>query len=133
MRIISLETLKTMPNGTVFSEIDKWGNFERGIRILTGRFKNRAGFNGEMSLYPCIASNEKGERDIFEMFQNGELIKDKDFPVEWSTTDTSDIDYEENQLFTIFSKSEVVKMIKVLQWALSDLEDDFDMDGVDKE
>lgn len=133
MRIITLETLKTMPNGTVFSEIDKRGNLERGIRILTGRFKNRDGFNGEMSLYPCIASNEKGERDIFGMFKNGELIKDKDFPMEWSTTDTSEIDYEENQLFAIFSKFEVVKMIKVLQWALSDLEDDFDMDEVIKE
>lgn len=133
MRIITLETLKTMPNGTVFSEIDKRGNLERGIRILTGRFKNRDGFNGEMSLYPCIASNEKGELDIFGMFKNGELIKDKDFPMEWSMTDTSEIDYEENQLFAIFSKFEVVKMIKVLQWALSDLEDDFDMDEVIKE
>lgn len=133
MRIITLETLKTMPNGTVFSEIDKWGNLERGIRVLTGRFENRAGFNGEMSLYPSIASNEKGERDIFEMFQNGELIKDKDFPMEWSTTDTSDIDYEENQLFAVFSKVEVAKMIKVLQRALSNLETDFDMDEVIKE
>ena len=43
MKIITLETLKTMPNGTVFSEIDKWGNLENGIRILTGRFENRAG------------------------------------------------------------------------------------------
>lgn len=133
MRIITLETLKTMPNGTVFSEIDKRGNLERGIRILTGRFKNRDGFNGEMSLYPCIASNEKGERDIFGMFKNSELIKDKNFPMEWSMTDTSEIDYEENQLFAIFSKFEVAKMIKVLQWALSDLEDDFDMDEVIKE
>lgn len=133
MRIITLETLKTMPNGTVFSEIDKWGNLENGIRILTGRFENRAGFNGEMTLYPCIASNKKGERDIFEMFQNGELIKDKDFQTEWITDDTSSVDYEENQLFAVFSKFEVVKMIKVLQWALSDLEDDFDMDEVIKE
>lgn len=130
MRVITLETLKTMPNGTVFSEIDKCGNLERGIRILTGRFKNRAGFNGEMTLYPWLASNENGEHDIFEMFENGELIKDKDFQTEWITGDTSHIEYEKNQLFVVFSKAEVAKMIKVLQWALSDLEDDFDMDEV---
>lgn len=130
MKIITLETLKTMPNGTVFSGIDKWGNLENGIRILTGRFENRAGFNGEMDLYPWLASNENGEHDIFEMFENGELIKDKDFQTEWIASDTSPVDYEENQLFAVFSKAEVGKMIKVLQWALSDLEDDFDMDEV---
>lgn len=130
MKIITLETLKTMPNGTVFSEIDKWGNLENGIRILTGRFENRAGFNGEMTLYPWLASNENGEHDIFEMFENGELIKDRDFFTEWITSDTSPVDYEESQLFAVFSKAEVGKMIKVLQWALSDLEDDFDMDEV---
>lgn len=130
MKIITLETLKKIPNGTVFSEIDKWGNLENGIRILTGRFENRAGFNGEMSLYPWLASNKNGEHDVFEMFENGELIKDKDFPTEWITGDTSDTDYEENQLFAVFSKAEVTKMIKVLQWALSDLTTDFDMDEV---
>lgn len=83
-----------------------------------------------MTLYPWLASNENGEHDIFEMFENGELIKDKDFPTEWIADDTSHIDYEKNQLFAVFSKAEVGKMIKVLQWALSDLEDDFDMDEV---
>jgi hypothetical protein len=130
MKIITLETLKTMPNGTVFSEIDKWGNLENGIRILTGRFENRVGFNGEMTLYPWLASNENGEHDVFEMFDNGELIKDRDFPTEWVTSDTSPVGYEESQLFAVFSKTEVGKMIKVLQWALSDLEDDFDTDEV---
>lgn len=130
MKIITIETLKTMPNGTVFSEIDKWGNLENGIRILTGRFEDRAGFNGEMDLYPWLASNENGEHDIFEMFENGELIKDRNFSTEWITSDTSPVDYEENQLFAVFSKAEVGKMIKVLQWALSGLEDDFDMDEV---
>lgn len=38
--------------------------------------------------------------------------------------------YENYKLFAVFSKAEVAKMIKALQWALSDLEDDFDMDEV---
>lgn len=83
-----------------------------------------------MDLYPWLASNKNGEHDVFEMFENGELIKDRDFPTEWITNDTSPVDYEESQLFAVFSKAEVGKMIKVLQWALSGLEDDFDMDEV---
>lgn len=71
-----------------------------------------------------------GSMTFFEMFENGELIKDKDFQTEWITGDTSHIDYEKTQLFAVFSKAEVKKMIKVLQWALSDLEDDFNMDEV---
>ena len=128
MRIITLETLKTMPNGTVFSEIDEWGNLERPICILTGRYDYRVGFNGTMTLFPHIAGDD-GE-GIFNMFENGKLIKDKDFPTEWYTVDVADIDYEKNQLFAVFSKAEICKMIKALHWALSGLEDDFDMDEV---
>lgn len=129
MRIITLETLKTMPNGTVFCTTEEWGNLEGKIRILTGRFDNREGFNGEMGLLPDVAG-DNGE-GIWEMFdKDNKLIKDKDFSTEWCTVDTSDIDYKGNQLFTVFSKKEVAKMIKALQWALSDLKDDFDMDEV---
>lgn len=130
MKIITLETLKTMPNGTVFSEIDKYGEFKHGIHILTGRFEDCSGFDGEMSLYPWLALDKNEEYGIFEILGDKEFMKDKDFQTEWITDDTSPVDYEENQLFAVFSKAEVGKMIKVLQWALSDLEDDFDMDEV---
>ena len=129
MRFITLETLKTMPNGTVFCEVDEWGNLKDEIRILTGRYDDREGFNGEMGLFPWVAGdNGEGIRKMFD--ENNELIKDKDFPTEWSTADTADHDYEKDQLFAVFSKQEVAKMIKALQWALSGTEDDFDMDEV---
>lgn len=57
MRIITLETLKTMPNGTVFCTADEWGDLEGEIHILTGRFENREGFNGEMGLFPNVAGD----------------------------------------------------------------------------
>lgn len=129
MRIITLETLKTMPNGTVFTTTDEWGNLQGEIHILTGRFDNRDGFNGEMGLCPWV-EGDNGE-GIWKMFdKNNELIKSKDFQTEWCTVDTADHDYKKNQLFVVFSKAEVEKMIKVLKWALSGLEDDFDMDEV---
>lgn len=130
MKIITLETLKTMPNGTVFCEIDRWGNFEGDLHILTGRLANKSGFNGEMWLLPWISGEDTGNA-TWKMFgEDNMLIKDKDFPTEWVTVDTADHDYESSQLFSVFSKAEVAKMINALQWALSDLEDDFDMDEV---
>lgn len=129
MRIITLETLKSMPNGTAFCQIDKWGNYEGGLNILTGRYEDRTGFNGIMELLPW--SPDGDEYTNLHMFDdNQELIKDKDFPAEWVTTDTAHHDFEHNQLFMIFSKAEVQKMIQALQWALSGLEDGFDMDEV---
>ena len=130
MRIIALETLKTMPNGTVFCTTDEWGNLESEIRILTGRFDNKDGFNGEIGLFPWVAGDENGNATWKMLDDNSKLITDKDFPTEWITVDASDHDYEPNKLFSVFSKKEVAKMIKALQWALSDLEDDFDMDEV---
>lgn len=129
MRIITLETLKNMPNGTVFCKTDEWGNLNNEIRILTGRYNDRTGFNGEMGLFPEIAG-DNGE-GIWKMFdENNALIKDKDFPTEWCTVDSTDFLYDKNQLFAVFSKTEIAKMIKVLQWALSGLKDDFDMDEI---
>ncbi len=129
MKIITLDTLKNMPNGTVFCEVDKWGNFERDIRVLTGKFDNESRFNGEIGLYPFI-EEEYGQASMFD--ENSVLIKDKNFATGWYTTDTSDIDYEKDQLFAIFTKREVEKMIEMLQWALSGFETDFDMDEVIK-
>lgn len=125
MRIITLETLKSMPNGTAFCQIDKWGNYEGRLNILTGRYEDRTGFNGIMELLPW--SPDGDEYTNIHMFgDNQELIKDKDFPAEWVTTDTAHHDFEPNQLFMVFSKAEVQKMIQALQWALSGLEGDFD-------
>lgn len=129
MKIVDLETLKTMPNGTVFCQIDKWGNYDGELRILTGRFSDRPGFNGEMDLLPWSPDGDE-YTNLHMLDNNQNIIKDKDFPSEWVTTDTADHDYEKNQLFMIFSKAEVTKMIQALQWALSDLEDDFDMEEV---
>lgn len=130
MRIITREMLKTMPNGTVFCEIDKWGNLSEQICILTGRFDDSVGFNGVMDLCPWVASDENGEHYSKLLDKNNELIMDEGIPTEYVTNDTAPHDYEPNQLFSIFSKAEIEKMIKALQWALSDLKDDFDMDEV---
>lgn len=122
MKIITLETLKSMPSGTVFCKVDRWGNFQDDIRILTGRFNEKSSLNGVMTLYPWIVSSTHDK--------NHELIKGKDIQTKWPAFDTGDHDYSENQLYSVFSRAEVKKMIKTLRWALSDLENDFDMDEI---
>lgn len=131
MKIITLETLKTMQNGTVFSKISKFGEFIDGIKIITDRNKNGAGFYGIMNFLPLSAQDEDCKAfDLFDRENNCEYRLNEDFKTAWETIDSSSDDFSESSFYAVFSKAEVAKMIKVLQWALSDLEDDFDMDEV---
>ena len=112
MRIVDRKTLAGMPNGTVFcgytpDTLD--GEFE----IITGHNEkydgkdNRVGFNGTLPLTPFI--DHENSCDV-----GTERITN------WSTVDTCDYDYDEDQLFAVFSKTEIRAMITVLQYALSD-------------
>ena len=53
MRIINRKQLSHMPNGTVFMlytpEI-----LDNKIHIITGRHKDRSGYNGEITLTPSL-------------------------------------------------------------------------------
>lgn len=130
MRIITLETLKTMPNGTVFCEIDEYGNLSEQICILTGRYEDEPGFNGVMDLCPWVVGKNEKERFLRLFGKNHELSKDNLIKTECVISDTIPHDYEPEQLFAVFSKAEIERMIKALQWALSGLKNDFDMDEV---
>lgn len=133
MRIITLETLKTMPNGTVFCPIDVEGNLSEKLQIITGSFKKCIGFNRVASVCPICAENEfDGRITIFDECGNKNACKEIRTTVEEYFVSPKKT-YEDYKLFALFSKSEVANMIKVLQWALSDFEDDFNMDEVIKE
>ena len=57
--------------------------------------------------------------------------KDVNRQTNWSTDDLNIIaDYDKNQLFAVYNKSEVMKMINCLSWALSGCDGYFDMDAV---
>ena len=112
MRIVDRKTLATMPNGTVFcgytpDSLD--GDFE----IITGHnekydgVENKVGFYSTLSLSPFIDHENKCTVGT-ERITN------------WATVDTCDYDFDEDQLFAVFSKTEVRAMITVLQYALSD-------------
>lgn len=126
MKIVTIEELKKMPNGTVFCEMDKWCNFQNDFRIITGKHNDRDGFNGELGLYPFIYGENRFE--LFERKENetwmpadkNHVVKGKEFDIcAWETVDTADYDYEKDQIFAVFNEKEVREMIKCLQWALS--------------
>ena len=110
MRIINREQLSHMPNGTVFMlytpEI-----LDGQIHIITGRHKDRSGYNGEITLTPHFSYKESG------------IDSKDDRIINWSTIGATDFDYNSDQLFAVFSKLEVQIMIQILQWALSNCED----------
>lgn len=106
MRIVDRKTLAAMPNGTVFcgytpDSLD--GDFE----IITGHnekydgVENKVGFYSTLSLSPFIDHENKYTVGT-ERITN------------WATVDTCDYDFDEDQLFAVFSKTEVRAMITVL-------------------
>ena len=112
MRIVDRKTLASMPNGTVFcgympDMLD--GDFE----VITGHNdkydgkENRVGFHSTLPLTPFIVHEDSSAVET-ERVSN------------WATVDTCDYDYDEDQLFAVFSKTETRAMITVLQYALSD-------------
>lgn len=106
MRIVDRKTLATMPNGTVYCGFipDMFdGNFE----IITGHNDNGVGFFSTLPLIPTLDRK-------YDCSPGTERITN------WSTFDTCDYDYDEDQLFAVFTKTEIRAMITVLQYALSD-------------
>ena len=117
MRILTKKEMKLEPNGTVFSlyEPDEIGD---GIHIKTGNYIWEDGsqhWNGELDLIPFL--DEKRSKELNE-----------NRATQWCTTDSSDADYEEKQLFAVYSKSEVQQMIECLSWSLSGCETYLDQD-----
>ena len=115
MKIVTKEELRQYPNGTVFTEWIPRIN-TTAITIKTGYYESKnpgyegPHWNGELSLIP---SNEK--------FDEGLITN-------WWTYDGSDADYKDDQLFAVFSKTDVMQMINCLTWALTGCEGHFNQD-----
>lgn len=111
MRIVSKNELGKMPNGTVFTMYTPMILYN-DIHILTGS-RGDGSWNGELTLFPFIDDKLEGD-NILEC--------------NWSTDDTASCDYDEDQLFAVFSKSEVMQMINALTWAVTECGGFFDED-----
>ena len=100
MTIVTRSELCTYPNGTVFMlYVPDMTDGE--IHIITGT-NTIDNWNGELLLTPDWEHNEYDEKFC-----------------QWSTVDNATCDYDENQKFIVFSKTEVQQMINCLMWALT--------------
>lgn len=116
MIIVNRDELAKLPDGTVFMLYEPI-NLGGETHIKAGTYENqdRQTWNGELSLTPFV--------DIEESDNNS-----RDFATEWIISDDAEHDYEKDQLFAVFSKTEIRKMIDCLTWALTDCKTDFNQD-----
>ena len=112
MRIVTKQEFTKYPDGTVFMTY-KPDCFSSELRIKTGQYVDNSGWNGELSIEPYI----KHDLDV-----------DNYCYMNWCTVDTSSCDYDDDQLFAVFSNTEVRKMIDGLQWALTGCKSYFNQD-----
>ena len=100
MKIVNKETLAAMPIGTVFT---LWQpNYMDGeLHIKTGDSytNDRPSWNGELYVHP----------DMYDI--SDDISLNTDIHSNMWTTDDSDIDYDDDQLFMVFSYPEVLPEI----------------------
>lgn len=106
MRIVDRKTLAAMPNGTLYCGYTS-DRLTGDWNIITGHSSRKnKGFISTFPLEPFI--------------QKGDCKPGTQRITNWCTIDTCDYDYDENELFAVFSKTEIRAIITVLQYALSD-------------
>ena len=117
MKIVNKETLAAMPIGTVFT---LWQpNYMDGeLHIKTGDSytDDRPSWNGELYVHP----------DMYDI--SDDISLNTDIHSNMWTTDDSDIDYNDDQLFMVFSYPEVLNMANALLWASNECKGEFNMD-----
>ena len=127
MKVVNLEELSRMPNGTVFSEINDPSFYKGaigdisidGLSIMCGhddkwcpvKSGNFCGVLHMLSYVP-LRRDSKGNAYI-----------EGDYPFnDYGITDTAKCDYEESDMFVVYDKTDVIEIINTLQWALTGCE-----------
>ena len=119
MKIIKQSELGFLPNGTVYSEFLESGkpsegyNMFIGLNIVCGHHeqgyfsKEEGHFNGVLHMLEGVDVND------------GVLYDEEND--EWNVlTDTCEYDYDEDEYFLVYDKNDIEKIIKALQWALTE-------------
>lgn len=117
MKIVTLNELCELPVGTVFSEYTPCILGDIHIKTCKLDYGYRIGWNGELTLdQPMIKEDLKDNTILYS---------------NWSTVDSSDINYDEDQLFAVWNKDELLKMREWLDWVINfnpEKQDDTEID-----
>lgn len=106
MRIVNKKEMLEMPVGTVFvNYVPSMITGEVRIKTDYHKYNGNPTWNGELNISPFFKHDIDDENHCY---------------TQWATVDTSEYDYDDDQLFAVFSKTEVLQMINCLQWALAD-------------
>lgn len=111
MRILTKDQMCEMPVGTIFAT---WHPEIIGdIRVKTddGSLLPFKGWNGSLFLEPFVHQDD-----------NDETL----YHTNWSTIDDSSCDYDDDQLFAVFSEQEVMQMVSLLLYGLANCSTKFD-------
>jgi len=126
MKILNKEQFAKTPIGTVFClfmpiMLDERLYVKCDYHISEGQ----PTFNGAIPLCPFFETEKIGDDYI------GQPSEEHSYYTECFSTDVALHDFEDDQLFAVFSKQEVRRMIDVLAFALSDCEGDCFTDSDD--
>lgn len=115
MRVVTLDELMTLPDGTVFARFEDC-SYTSELMVLSGRYRDRPGFNGVEYVYPQMDWNESKSGDRWD---NDDPTK-CDYPMSDGRViiDTTDYDLRDeapnSKYFAIFSELEVYHMVEAL-------------------
>lgn len=115
MKIMNKKQFAQTPNGTVYC-LFKPSYLYDEICIKTGYFLSGGSptFNGIIHLFPMPVS-----ADAPDYGYDDKPSSTTEYETDHASVDTTLDDYDDHQLFAVFSKNEVQRMIDVLTWALS--------------
>lgn len=115
MKIVNKEQMAEMPNGTVFRLYTPNMLYDE-LYVISGHYEDDDGtpfMNGVIPVCPFFGYEQEGYVG---------RPSDTSYYTDCWSTDVSLADYDNDQLFAVFSKAEVVRMIHVLSYGLSGCE-----------
>lgn len=110
MKVVTITELRKMPVGTVFSTVWKkeYLALRNNLQVICDKTEP-----DEFCAVLDVAPFYQDHMDI-------DIKPGRDYPSEFSSTDTHDYDFDADQEFIVYSKAEVMGMIRVLLFALAD-------------
>ena len=115
MKIVDKYGLAEQPYGTVFYNIDKWGNIVAGPKVLISHswvssFDGKPMFNGVLYLEPSDMHELSTDLKIGTEVNLSQLGDDD----MWFAVDEDSNDYDDSDRFLVLSKEEAVDLIKTM-------------------
>ena len=126
MKIVNKTQFANFPNGTLYCLFTP-SIFDEMIRVKTGFYEDldhRPNMNGVVPLCPYFE---------YDINYNGVPSINMNYYSQSYSTDVTLADYDDDQLFAIFSRAEIGRMINILVYAISGGDSTMFVDDDDKE